>query len=283
MIDHLGPFSEVTNEESTQENSEAKRKHSDGVYHDYMSTGSGVASSTWFQPAKRVGTVQNILILGTARAGKYTIAKHIATDLDSQDFPTQDSEKGIGVVHRYNYNEYNFVIIDTGGAHTISDPYVKHSIDCTTIKKDIEKYLADGINLILIVVRKDCCATEELADLNKIIENLFTKSSREYIALVHSGCENFEDDECKKYIETFRRDVGPAGKLSSYCRKGVCAVGFPDLKEIRKNYLQLYQESISISKIKIRRLVNDSKTIQPHVQLFNTKKIQVGGVNCVLI
>lgn len=226
-----------------------------------------MASKASLPAAKNVGSMRNILILGTARAGKYTIAKHIATD--GQDFPPQDSVRGITEVHSYSYQSFNFITIDTAGAHSESASK-KHSVSSAAIKAKLKTHLEHGINLILLVVRKDCCTPEELTSLADIVEALFNAAATEYIALVHTGCENFEDDERSKYIDSFRRTKGPAGRLSSLCQKGIYAVGFPDLEQVSKNYFHLYQESINNSKQALRRLAENSKIIQPYIELFKT-------------
>lgn len=227
-----------------------------------------IAATKLPQASKSLGTRQNILILGTARVGKYTIAKYIATD--GQDFTPQDSVRGMGEVHCYEHQNYNFILIDTAGAH--SESHANEKISISSIKTKIKSYLEHGINLILLVVRKDCCTPEELDSLANIVNTLFNAAAQEYIALVHTGCENLEEKKRSEYIESFRRSEGPAGKLSSLCRKGVCAVGFPELEQVSNSYIQLYQESINISKEALRRLVKDSKCIQPCIELFKTEK-----------
>lgn len=239
-------------------------------------------SQVSFTVAKSVGSKRNILILGTARAGKYTIAKNIATD--DKDFPPQDAEKGTGEVHFYEYQDYKFVIIDTAGARSKSGQVNEKSF-IRNIKANIESYLEYGINLMILVVRKDCCTPEEINTLAKIVESLFTEETRNYIALVHTGCENFEVDERKKYMELFKRSEGPAKRLSSVCLKGAYAVGFPDLEQTSRNFFDLYEESVINSKQALRSLVKDSKCIHPYIELFSTRTLLFSGRewNCVLI
>ena len=67
--------------------------------------------------AKSVGSKRNILLLGTARAGKYTIEKNIAAD-GFKPFPPQKPEKGTGVVNDYEYGNFKFATVDTAGART---------------------------------------------------------------------------------------------------------------------------------------------------------------------
>ena len=239
-------------------------------------------SQASFTVAKSVGSKRNILILGTARAGKYTIAKNIATD--GKDFPLQDVEKGTGEVHYYSYQDYKFVIIDTAGARSKSGQVSEKSL-MRNIKENIERYLKPGINLIILVVRKDCCTPEEINDLANIAESIFTAEARNYIALVHTGCEVFEVDERRKYIELFKSNEGPAKRLSLLCLKGTYVVGFPDLEQVTRNCFDLYKESIVTSKQTLRDLVKDSKCIHPYIELFSTSKWDstCGDGVCVLI
>ena len=216
--------------------------------------------------AKNVGSQRNILILGTARAGKYTIAKHIATD--RQNFPQQKPQKGKGVVNPYEYENFKFVTVDTAGACTSR----QDDQNVVSISSNIKNHLQDGIHLILIAVRMECCPPEDLESLVTIIEDLFTPMAKNYIALVHTGCENLEDSERKMYIDKFASNLGPAGKLSSLCQKGLFSIGFPDLEQINKKYFQVYNESITKGKQELRRLVKDSTFIQPYTVLLRTRK-----------
>ena len=218
--------------------------------------------------AMRVGSQRNILILGRAEAGKYTIAKYIATD-DNQNFPKQDTKEDIRLVHHYELDHYNFVTIDTAGVH------LKHHANeqlpsFRSVKLDIERYLEHGIHLILVVVRRDCCSLEDINFLVVTINNLFSQEARKYIALVHTGCEILEDPQRKTHIETFAKSEGPAENLSSLCEKGIFSVGFPDLNKVDKKYFQLFNESVIKGKQDLRKLVKDSKYIQPYAKLLKT-------------
>ena len=59
------------------------------------------------QPHPNQSIYVNILLLGTSEAGKYTIAKHIASD---DDFPVREG------VYYIPSGKYRFVLIDTAGA-----------------------------------------------------------------------------------------------------------------------------------------------------------------------
>ena len=221
--------------------------------------------------AKSVGSKRNILLLGTARAGKYTIAKNIAAD-GFKPFPPQKPEKGTGVVNDYEYGNFKFVTVDTAGARTHYRGIYHAKPDITVIKSQIEDHFKHGIHLILIVVRMDCCPPEDIQTLVNIVNSLFTTMARNYIALVHTGCENLEDPERKKYIATFAKNDGPAGILNSFCKKKPLSVGFPDLEKINRNFYQLYNDSVIKGKEELRKLVEDSKCIQPYIELLSTKK-----------
>ena len=224
--------------------------------------------------AENVGSQRNILILGTARAGKYTVAKHIATD--SKEFPAQDSVIGMGEIHSYEYGKFKFVTVDTAGAHNRDNEH----LSLNSIRTKIESYLQHGVNLILIVVRMDCSSSEELASLANIVENLFCPVARQHIALVHTGCENLEHNDRQAYIDEFKRSYGAANKLSSLCNKGLYAVGFPELDKTDERYLKLYKDSVINGERELRELTEGSKTIKPYVTLLKTGKFHESSQGC---
>ena len=112
------------------------------------------------------------------------------------------------------------------------------------IRKEVETLFPKGVHLILLVVRKDCCTPEELDSLAYIVETLFTEKSRKNIALIHTACENLEEEQRDKYIKKFVKDDGPAGKLSSLCENMTLAVGFPNVAEASAAYRELHEQSI---------------------------------------
>lgn len=230
----------------------------------------------------------NILLLGTAKAGKYTIAKHIAMTGDGK-FKRKYEYKGVGAVHQIKFNKYNFVFIDTAGVELDQLHYEKPNAN--KIRKEIETFFPKGVHLILLVVRKDCWTPEELESLAYIVETLFTEKSRKNIALIHSACENLERDRKDKYIKRFRENDGPAGKLSSLClSEKTLAVGFPNVEEASVEYRGLHERSIQESTKEIRHL-SESVALENPLQIsdlfrqkrFSEKLQMFPTVQCIVM
>ena len=192
--------------------------------------------------------MKNVLLLGTARAGKYTVAKHMAGD--KEDFPKKYQYNGVGTVHNIRFGEYNFILIDTNGIQ--SDDQKVMGID--TMCKQIMNIFKSGMPLILLVVRKDCSPPEELESLASIVETMFTVKTRKYTVLIHSGCENLKVESRVRYITEFAIDSGHAGRLHSLCGQIVLTVGLPNLAESSETYIDIHRESIRVSAEYLRGL-----------------------------
>jgi len=215
------------------------------------------------------GSVKNILILGTAGAGKHTIAKNLSTCDEGYSYTNnRDKSRGIGQVQCLEIWPNRFVLIDTAGPQFDQ----KAIPNANLTKQHIESYLKEGISLIIVVVRKDCGLPEEFSGLALIIESLFSVEARSYIALVHTGCELLEKDQRNQYIKDFETASGPANRLSSLCKCGTIAVGFPDIYNCTPNYLELFHNSISDSRKALKMLVKKkAKYIQCHSDIFKKK------------
>ena len=228
---------------------------------------------------KNVGSKRNILILGTAKAGKYTIARNSVTD--DKGFPANATKKGAGEVHVYEHEKNTFIAVDTAGAHTEKHRVRAHPT-INYIRSEIESQFQHGINLIIFVVRMDCCTPEELDFLVSIVQGLFSYEAREYMALIHSGCENLSDEECRGYKRSFAGNAGPAGQLTSFCQKGALCVGLPALDQLSEKYGNMHNDVIERSKRELRNLIRDAKTILPCAQLLKSKNC-FNRENCTMM
>ena len=215
---------------------------------------------------------RNILLLGTAGSGKYTIAKNIATE-DTDDFPPKYTYKGVGSVYEIPFNQYKFVFIDTAGIQIDDDSQQIHKLNADTMRKEIAAMLPTGIHLILLVVRNGCCVPDELDALAEIVDTLFTGKTRKYIALIHSACENLNEAAKISHMKDFAASSGPSGRLSSMCGNTTLAVGFPNLVEASEAYTHLYKKTIHQSIEDLRNLCKSNSTLQQTSNIFTQKKL----------
>ena len=218
------------------------------------------------QPQDQQNLQRNVLLLGTAGSGKYTIAKNIATD-HTDDFPPKYAYKGVGFVHEITFNQYKFAFIDTAGIQLDDHPQQIHKLNTDTMRKEIAAILP-GIHLILLVVRNGCCVPDELDALAIIVGTLFTKETRKYIALIHSACENLHETAKINYIENFAAREGPSHRLHSMCGNVILAVGFPNLVEASEAYIHLYKKTIDQSVKSLRDLCKSNSTLQLTSNIF---------------
>lgn len=218
----------------------------------------------------------NILLLGTSGAGKYTIAKHIA---DDDNFPDKRVHKG---VYHITSRGYKFVLIDTAGAQL--DPLQSDKrIIGKLIRKEVQDTFSNIVHLIVIVVRKDCYIMEEVDSLAYIVETLFTKESRQNIALIHSGCEDLQNVQREAYINKFSTNDGPAGKLSSLCEKKTLAVGFPNIEETAENYIYLHRQSIRRGNDDLKSMCVSLEDPPQYSNLFQPKAQTVTCFLCIVM
>ena len=224
--------------------------------------------------------VSNILLLGTSGAGKYTVAKYVA---GVDNFPEKYVYKGVGAVHNITSSKYKFAFIDTAGIQL--DPLQYEKLSISKIRKELETHFPHGVHLVVIVVRKNCFTNEEVDSLAYIVETLFTKEARKYIALIHTGCENLDKIQRETYINKFAKNDGPSGKLNSLCEKKTLAVGFPNTEESAETYVKLHKQSISEGTEEVLLLC---KSLENPMQLSDLFQQQIFShtvkcVNCIVL
>lgn len=224
-----------------------------------------VQSTSDFAIVENQGAVKHILILGTIGAGKYTIAKNISPDC--QSFPSRSSLRQSGIIQRIDDgNRFRFVLVDTGGARMPDDSGAK-GLTIGTIATQIKQHLRSGISLILVVVRYDCDAPEDLQVLANIISALFTDEAKQHIALIHNGCETLSKESIPKYIKNFNAG-GPSRHLSSLCCKATLATAFPNLREARLEMVEYLKQTIEESKRQLSTLIESCKFLQPYSEIL---------------
>ena len=178
--------------------------------------------------------------------------------------------------------KYRFVLIDTAGAQLDRLRCEKQSI-CTLIRKEVQNKFSKVVHLIVIVVRKDCFVMEEVNSLAYIVETLFTKESRQNIALIHSGCENLDIIKREEYINKFSNDHGPTGKLSLLCEKKTFAVGFPNIEQTAENYIDLHKQSISRGNDEVKSLCASLKDPLQYSNLFQKQAETITCLPCIVM
>ena len=102
-------------------------------------------------------------------------------------------------------------------------------------------------------MRKGRLITEE----GKTLENLARHCPNNLLALVITGCDGLSDEareEIKQDVRTDDRSSTFAPKM----RKGLYAVGFPDLDGMKPHMLQVRKEEMEEDERELRRLVRES-------------------------
>ena len=212
---------------------------------------------------------KNVLVLGTAGAGKSTLVNHILGTKGNE--PGSDSwiSKDTRIVYRggqVNGVNCNFISVDTAG------PQQRHrSYDLYTyVINSLSTYAKEGLSLIILLVRQGCCTPPDLEKLTKIIEQFFTDNCKPITVLIHSGCDGFDEEAQKDYIQTFATGSEITRKLNEYpVSKKVLCIGFPNIEQnINPILIECYKKSIQESEENLRKLILESQNPIPTEILF---------------
>ena len=212
---------------------------------------------------------KNILVLGTAGAGKSTLIHHILGTKDNQPSSNSWISKDTRMVHHnglMNGVNCNFISVDTAGPqqhHRSHDLYI-------AVMDYLRNHAKEGLSLIILLVRQGCCTPPDLEKLAKVTEQFFTDHCKPITVLIHSGCDGFNEEAQKEYIQTFAAGSEITRKLAEYpvSKKALC-IGFPNIEQnINPILIECYRTSIQESEENLQKLVLESQNPIPTEILF---------------
>jgi len=200
----------------------------------------------------------NIVVLGVMGSGKSTVANKIlryeAFDVASN--PTRVT-KFVSCAERVLEGPdevmYSVKVVDTVG---FSDPEKDPDIILEDLREFFQKNVVEGVSLVLFVSRKRF--TNEVIDtIDCIKENLREISPMS--ALVITNCDSMTDKARADLIEGIKRDKAPhVVKVCSFMKKGIYAVGFPDLEDTREDFKPVLEKVMEADIKKLHQVVYQS-------------------------
>ena len=199
---------------------------------------------------------RNIVVLGKTGAGKSTVANQI---LGSDQFKVSTSTQS--VTRRVTDGEakvnvgdidYNIKIIDTIGLFD-SGPVTNKQV-IQSIKSHFQKKVPESVNLVMFVFREGRFTVEEKNAFEYIITK-FSKEISDISALIITNCELKSAKTREKIVAEFRGN--PTTKpFADFVKKGIFAVGFPNIEEIDDEELRpIIQERIKKDKEELQLFV----------------------------
>ena len=186
----------------------------------------------------------NVLIVGKAGSGKSSVANHIlgethfavSSGVYRQEQMNNHKEQQIPLK---NNTMLNLTVVDTNGFYAGREFSNKAAVK--EMKWYINKYISEGISLVLFVCKKGRCTAEDRATFNFIISR-FDKYIKDISALVITHCEDETAEERERIIDDFRTNP-QTRPIAEFMGKGIITVGFPNMDK-NPAYLQMFKASI---------------------------------------
>ncbi|XP_020911055.1 immune-associated nucleotide-binding protein 3 [Exaiptasia diaphana] len=230
---------------------------------------------------------RNVIVIGKTGTGKSTVANKIAGYGNFDVFHT--SQSGTPKVSHCETTmddpetnvRYDFKVIDTIGLfdHRLS---LYHKIMNKEIMDRIKVYLNDvipeGITLVMFVFRKGRFTQEEEDTFNYITEN-FRNDISEISTLVITNCENDDDEGRQDIIEDFTKSQRAT---ANFMKKGIHAVGFPDIQKVKQKLRAAFQEDIEKDTEKLRDLVKKADEMRLGKKLFEPTIWEMAS-SCIIL
>ena len=222
-------------------------------------------------------SARNILILGTAAAGKYTLVKHVLDEDQLQEKIEQGSDQQSWIrrqaeikIHCGKVKDVpcSFILVDTASPESHDTPQVIHANLMSKMKTMTP---LEDLNLIILLIRQGCCTPSDLGKLLTIVEDFFSTECKPITVLIHSGCDGFNEEAKRNYIETFAKSGSEiTRKLAEYpTTKSALCIGFPNINDNSNPVLvKCYKASIKQSEEELRKLIIDSHDPIPTKTLF---------------
>lgn len=212
--------------------------------------------------------VRNIIVVGRSGAGKSTVANHILGADATQGFKVMASPEGVTEIpdmftSEFRHEEvlYKFTVIDTVGLFDN-----KHLNNKEVMKKTKEaiKRFVDSVHLIVFVIRESRFTPEEKKAFD-LVHRDFSKDIDPLSYLVITGCEGRDKT---KIVDEYKKNAQTCDVLG-HMKKGVIAVGFPNLNDLEEGLKQYYESSIKKDALELRKIAVESKEMYLKHELYS--------------
>ena len=203
----------------------------------------------------RIVEYRGVVIIGKAGAGKSTVANTIVNKsrfkvLTSFESCTKECEHCIWETTDEAGQFYRMRVMDTVGLFDTHELTDKATI--AALKKYMQDYFPDGINLIIFVLKVNRFTHEENAVFEFIRKN-FCDDISVMSALAITHCENMDEDARCALITEFR-DNEVTKPIAEFMKAGIFTVGFPSCTKFPPGVKSYYEDIIAKDKKKLQNL-----------------------------
>ena len=197
---------------------------------------------------------RTILIIGTSRCGKSTIANKmlgndefkINSNISSNTSQTEPFCMHEGT-RKISGKKYNISVIDAIGFD--SELFNRENMEMFLENKKI-----CNINLIAFVIKAGKISVSERTDLQSSITYFATSSLQQTSALIFTRCELYDDQKRESIIEEFKKD-DYLGKIAQLMQTRIITTGIPSDNKVLLNRLE---DSIKKDTAQIDKLITEA-------------------------
>ena len=202
---------------------------------------------------------RNVVVLGKTGAGKSTVANKIVGKdvfvVGKGSVASVTKEPGSKEAeHVVDNIQYHIKAIDTVGLFDTCN--TSHAAIFRQAKAFFRDKVPEGISLVLFVFKEGRFTQEEKDTFHSLIENFGKERISDISALIVTCCENMDSDARSAYVKELKED--PLTKpITSFMRKGIYTVGFPDVEKAGARLKPIYEESAKEDAEILRKLIQD--------------------------
>ena len=202
---------------------------------------------------------RNVVVLGKTGAGKSTVANKIV----GKEVFTVAKESVASVTKEPSSKEakvtvddiqYYIKAIDTVGLFDTGN--TSHAAIFRQAKTFFRDKVPEGISLVLFVFKEGRFTKEENVTFQSLIDNFGKERISDISALIVTCCENMDSHARSAYVKELEED--PLTKpITSFMRKGIYTVGFPDVEKAGARLKPIYEDSAKEDAEVLRKLIQD--------------------------
>ena len=232
---------------------------------------------------------RTVVVVGKTGSGKSSIANQITgqaqftvkSDVASVTGKTACNKAAV----KFNDKEFIVNMIDTVGLFDVNKSTGK-SRDNDTIIRDVKKcinsYAPDGLNLVLFVIQEGRFTTEEESAISTIIEKFPHLLKPGLCALIITRCENKSTSARERIIKNFLTS-SVTERFAKLMSRGLHTVGFPDLNDMEDDEIELARKKIEKDRLQLLELVADSKDKHLEAELKEESLWESFKQNCFIL